>query len=414
MFLSQLLTPLIRVGTLKVIDANGKTHLFQGAEGPFVCVRLHDKSLPLRLCLNPPLALGEAYTNGTLTVEGASLYDLMDLFGRNMRLAGVSQLRGWAGWLHRALRRLQQFNPKGWSRYNVAHHYDLSSDLYDLFLDSGRQYSCAYFPSSETGLEEAQELKKRHIAAKLLIEPGHRVLDIGCGWGGLALYLARETGALVTGLTLSVEQLKYANQTARNAGLSDRVEFHLRDYRDQTGVFDRIVSVGMFEHVGITHFRKFFAQVHDLLAENGIALLHTIGRMDGPGVTDPWIRKYIFPGGYLPALSEIMPAVEKSQLWTTDIEILRLHYAETLKHWRMRFLANRDRAARLYDERFCRLWEYYLTVSEITFRYLATTVFQIQMAKEQAAVPLTRDYIGKGEAAISKPRPRAGKPSRAA
>ncbi len=412
MLLSQLLNRLIRVGTLRVIDANGITHLYQGAKGPSVTVRLHDKALHHRLYTNPPLALGEAYTNGTLTVEDATLYDFMDLIGRNMNHAGVSQLRGATGWLYRALRRFQQFNPKGWSRFNVAHHYDLSSALYDLFLDSDRQYSCAYFTHPEAGLEEAQESKKHHITAKLLIEPGHKVLDIGCGWGGLAMYLARETGAEVTGLTLSVEQLKYARKSALDAGLSERVKFYLRDYREQTGVFDRIVSVGMFEHVGIDHFHRFFTQVWNLLTDDGVALLHTIGRSDGPGSTDPWIRKYIFPGGYMPALSEIMPAVEKTGLWTTDIEVLRLHYAETLRHWRQRFLANRDKAERLYDERFCRLWEYYLTVSEITFRYLATTVFQFQLTKAQDAVPLTRDYIGELEAELAKPHSRT--PSRAA
>jgi len=412
MLLSQLLKRLIRVGTLRVVDANGTTHLFEGAEGPGVTVRLHDKALHHRLYTNPPLALGEAYTNGTLTVEDATLYDFLDLIGRNMNLAGVSQLKGATGWLNRALRRFQQFNPRGWSRFNAARHYDLSSALYDLFLDSDRQYSCAYFTSPEAGLEEAQKSKKRHLAAKLLIEPGHRVLDIGCGWGGLALFLARETGAEVTGLTLSVEQLKYAEKAAQDAGLSERVKFHLRDYREQTGVFDRIVSVGMFEHVGIDHFHRFFAQVRNLLTDDGVALLHTIGRSDGPGVTDPWIRKYIFPGGYLPALSEIMPAVEKTRLLTTDIEILRLHYAETLRHWRDRFLANRDKAARLYDERFCRLWEYYLTISEISFRYLGSVVFQVQLSKAQDAVPLTRDYIAELEADLAKPRSR--KPSRAA
>ena len=407
MLLSLLLNRLIRVGILRIIDANGRTHLFQGADGPAVTVRLHDKALHHRLYTNPPLAMGEAYTNGTLTIEDATLYDFLDLIGRNMNLAGLSQLKGASGWLHWALRRFQQFNPRGWSRFNVASHYDLSSALYDLFLDSDRQYSCAYFTHPDAGLEEAQESKKRHIAAKLLIKPGHKVLDIGCGWGGLAIYLARETGAEVTGLTLSLEQLKYARKSVLDAGLSERVKFHLRDYREQTGTFDRIVSVGMFEHVGIDHFHCFFTQLQDLLTDNGIALLHTIGRSDGPGVTDPWIRKYIFPGGYLPALSEIMPAVEKSGLWTTDIEVLRMHYVETLRLWRERFLANRGKAVRLYDERFCRLWEYYLTISEITFRHLATTVFQIQLSKAQDAVPLTRNYISELEAELAKPRSRS-------
>lgn len=236
------------------------------------------------------------------------------------------------------------------------------------------------------------------------------MLDIGCDWGGLAVFLARETGCEVTGLTLSAEQLNFAEKSARKAGLSDRVRFYLRDYRDETGCFDRIVSVGMFEHVGIDYFKGFFRQVYDLLSEDGIALLHTIGRIDGCGFTDPWIHKYIFPGGYLPALSEILPAMEKTRLWTTDIEVLRLHYAKTIKCWRQRFLANRTKAEVLYDERFCRLWEYYLTISEITFRYLATTVFQIQLAKSQDAVPLTRDYIGELESGFAKSEPLSGYP----
>lgn len=414
MLLSHLLNRLIRVGSLSVIDAYGNTHLFEGTKGPAVTVRLHDKALHHRLFTNPPLTLGEAYTNGTLTVEDADLYDFLDLIGRNMELSGLSHLKGTTGWISWLLRRLQQWNPAGWARLNAARHYDLSGDLYDLFLDADKQYSCAYFPTPGTGLDEAQETKKRLIAAKLLIEPGHKVLDIGSGWGGMAIYLARETGADVTGLTLSAEQLKVSRQRARDAGLSDRVWFHLRDYREQTGVFDRIVSVGMFEHVGIDHFGKYFSQVRDLLTADGVALLHTMGRVDGPGVTDPWIRKYVFPGGYIPALSEIMPAIEKTGLWTTDIEVLRLHYAETLRHWRRRFKANREKAVALYDERFFRLWEYYLAISEIGFRYLDTTVFQIQITRSQDAVPLTRDYMTRLEDTAGRPKTTRAVSSRAA
>lgn len=409
MLLTYMLNHLIRVGSLSVIDADGKSHLFEGTSGPAVTVRLYDKTLHHRLFFNPSLALGESYTNGTLTVEDASLYEFLELIGLNMERARLSQMNGVTGWLSWMLRRLQQFNPSGLSRLNAAKHYDLSAGLYDLFLDSGRQYSCAYFTTPGNSLEQAQEDKKRHIAAKLLLRPGHKVLDIGCGWGGLAIFLARETGAEVTGLTLSVEQLKIAEKSARDAGLSGRVRFYLRDYREQTGAFDRIVSVGMFEHVGINHFNRFFSQVRDLLNENGVALLHTIGRVDGPGVTDPWIGKYIFPGGYIPALSEILSAVEKTRLWTTDVEVLRFHYAETLRLWRQRFLANRDKAAALYDERFCRFWEYYLSICEVTFRHLATTVFQVQLTKSQDAVPITRDYIGERETGLAHPRksPRA-------
>jgi cyclopropane-fatty-acyl-phospholipid synthase len=287
----------------------------------------------------------------------------------------------------------QQYNPLHAARENVAHHYDLSDTLYDLFLDIDRQYSCAYFTRPDVTLETAQADKKRHIAAKLLLRPGQKVLDIGCGWGGLALYLARECGVQVTGLTLSSEQLKVAERRAAAAGLADRVRFHLRDYRTETGRYDRIVSVGMFEHVGVVHYPAFFRKLDELLSPDGVALLHSIGRMDGPGATNPWIRKYIFPGGYSPAMSEVLPEVEKVGLWITDIEVLRLHYAETLRHWRQRFLANRERIKNLYDERFCRMWEFYLAGSEVAFRHQGHIVFQMQIAKRVDAVPLTRDYM---------------------
>jgi cyclopropane-fatty-acyl-phospholipid synthase len=296
-------------------------------------------------------------------------------------------------------RRLQQYNPIGRAQEHVAHHYDLSDDLYDLFLDEDRQYSCAYFANDNVTLEQAQHDKKRHIAAKLLLEPGMRVLDIGCGWGGMALYLAKEANVEVVGLTLSKEQHKVATERAKKAGLEDKVTFHLRDYREEAGSYDRIVSVGMFEHVGVHHFNEFFNKVKALLTPKGVALLHSIGRMDGPGVTNPWLRKYIFPGGYAPALSEVLPVVEKSGLWATDIEILRLHYAETLKHWHQRFQENRDKIKKLYDERFCRMWEFYLIGAEMDFRYLNTMVFQMQLAKDIEAVPLTRDYMVQAEQA---------------
>jgi cyclopropane-fatty-acyl-phospholipid synthase len=290
-------------------------------------------------------------------------------------------------------RRFLQYNPVPRARRNVAHHYDLSDQLYELFLDRDRQYSCAYFRTLEDDLETAQLNKKRHIAAKLVLRPGDKVLDIGCGWGGMALYLASECDVDVTGLTLSAEQHTVAQRRAAAAGLSDRVRFHLRDYREERGRYDRIVSVGMFEHVGVNHYGQFFAQLKSMLTPDGIALLHAIGRMEGPGSTNPWLRKYIFPGGYSPALSEVTPAAEKARLWITDIEILRLHYAETLRHWRARFEHNRERIRALYDERFCRMWELYLTGSEVAFRRQGHFVFQMQLAKSVDTVPLTRDYM---------------------
>jgi cyclopropane-fatty-acyl-phospholipid synthase len=292
-----------------------------------------------------------------------------------------------------ALRRIHQHNPANRSKSNVAHHYDLSDALYALFLDRDRQYSCAYFRSDNDSLELAQENKKRHIASKLLLEPGCRVLDVGCGWGGLALYLARLTDCEVTGITLSEQQLAVATRRAEEMGLSHRVKFYLRDYRAEADRYDRIVSVGMFEHVGAPHYPQFFGKISELLTDQGVALIHSIGRMEPPGTTNSWIRKYIFPGGYSPALSEALTAVEQIGLWVTDIEILRLHYAKTLREWRRRFEANREAIRDLYDDRFCRMWEYYLVACEQSFRYWRQMVFQMQLAREQDAVPLVRDYM---------------------
>jgi cyclopropane-fatty-acyl-phospholipid synthase len=366
--------------------------VFSGAPGPEVTIRLHNRALNRKLFFNPRLYAGEAYMDGALTVEGGTIYDFLDLVSWNMERAPRHPFRPIYAGFGKFLRGLQQYNPIHRSRANVAHHYDLSERLYELFLDKDRQYSCAYFAHPSDDLETAQLNKKRHLAAKLLLRPGQRVLDIGSGWGGLALYLAGECGVEVTGLTLSTEQHRVATQRAAAAGLSDRVRFHLKDYREETGTYDRIVSVGMFEHVGIVQFQTFFDKVKALLAEDGIAMLHAIGRGDGPGVTNPWIRKYIFPGGYSPALSEVLPAVEKSGLWVTDVEILRLHYAETLRAWQRRFQANREEIRKLYDERFCRMWEFYLAGAEVTFRRHEYMVWQMQLSRTVDAVPLTRDY----------------------
>ncbi len=397
MLLAHLLDHLVRQGTLRLIDASGTLHTFSGTSGPVITVRLHDRATERRLFFNPRLALGEAFMEGTLTVEGGSIYDLLDFIGLNMSLAPRHLLTPLYNGFGRAFRVFQQYNPLRRARENVAHHYDLSDTLYDLFLDADRQYSCAYFSAPDLTIEEAQANKKRHLAAKLLLRPGQKVLDIGSGWGGLALYLAKECGVSVTGLTLSVEQLKVAERRAAAAGLADRVRFELRDYREATGTYDRIVSVGMFEHVGVVHYPTFFRKVKELLSDDGVALLHSISRQDGPGTTNPWIRKYIFPGGYSPAISEVTPVIERTGLWITDIEILRLHYAETLRAWRQRFNANRERVRALYDERFCRMWEFYLAGSEIAFRHLGHINFQIQLAKKVDAVPLTRDYIADWE-----------------
>jgi cyclopropane-fatty-acyl-phospholipid synthase len=393
MLLSHLLGHLVRRGTLRVIDAGGANHTFAGEPGRTLTVHLRDPSLGRKLFFNPRLYLGEAFMDGTLTLDDASIYDFLDFIAENINLAPRTLLTPLYDGAGHAFRIFQQYNPLGRARDNVAHHYDLSDTLYDLFLDTDRQYSCAYFLSPDDTIEKAQANKKRHLAAKLLLQPGQRVLDIGSGWGGLALYLARECGVSVTGLTLSTEQLKVAQRRAADAGLADRVRFELLDYREATGQYDRIVSVGMFEHVGVVHYATFFRKVKELLADDGVAVLHSIGRQDGPGSTNPWIRKYIFPGGYSPAVSEVVPVVERTGLWITDIEILRLHYADTLRAWRQRFNANRERVRALYDERFCRMWEFYLAGSEVAFRRQGHMNFQMQLARRVDTVPLTRDYI---------------------
>jgi len=399
--LDAILRRLITVGRLTVIWPDGSRKIYGSDDGPHTAMRLRDWQTVRRLTLNPALATGESYMDGTLLPEDGSIYDVMDVLmaslGHNpnghpfLRLQEI---------LTAIDRRLKQYNPAGRSQRNVAHHYDLNGRLYSLFLDRDRQYSCAYFPKGDETLEEAQAAKKRHIAAKLLLtRPGLRVLDIGCGWGGMALTLARDHGAHVTGITLSQEQLTEAQARAAAEGLQDRVQFQLLDYRQITETFDRIVSVGMFEHVGVTHYRSYFKTVARCLKPDGVALIHAIGRSDGPGGTNKWLRKYVFPGGYSPALSEVLAPIERSGLIATDIEILRMHYAETLRHWRRRFAANRDAIAALYDERFCRMFEFYLAASELTFRYRGHMVWQVQLAHRVGAVPITRDYIAAAEGA---------------
>jgi len=393
MLLARVLERIISVGRLRLVDASGASYTFEGAPGSNVTIRLRDPALHWKLIFRPRLYLPEAYMDGALTIEEGNLYDLIDLLAANVDAHPKGLVARFLNVSATLLRRLHQYNPAPRARRNAAHHYDLSDQLYELFLDRDRQYSCAYFREGVDDLDTAQLDKKRHIAAKLLIRPGHKVLDIGSGWGGLALYLAGECGADVTGLTLSIEQHKAATRRAATARLSDRVKFCLRDYREEIGCYDRIVSVGMFEHVGINHYGGFFAKLKSLLTPDGIALLHSIGRKDGPSSTDPWIRKYIFPGGYVPALSEVVPIAERLGLWITDIEILRLHYAETLRAWRTRFERNRDRIRTIYDERFYRMWEMYLVGSEVAFRRQDLMVFQMQLAKAADAVPLTRDYM---------------------
>jgi cyclopropane-fatty-acyl-phospholipid synthase len=392
--LDKLLKKTIRHGSLTVIDPKGYPTAYGDGSAPHIAVRIHTTQAALKILFDPQMAVGEAYMEGTLTVETGTIYDVVDLVFRNIGLTPLKYpLSGVTERLRTTFRRLAQFNPAGRSRKNVAHHYDLSDTLYDLFLDADRQYSCAYVMDPSDTIETAQAQKKRHLAAKLLLKPGQSILDIGSGWGGLGLYLAETGSGSVTGLTLSTEQLKVSQKRVAAAGLSDRVRFKLQDYRAEKGLYDRIISVGMFEHVGITHYDDYFKMVARCLKEDGVALIHAIGRPDGPGHTNPWITKYIFPGGYCPSLSEVIPAIERAGLIITDIEILRLHYAETLRLWRERFEQNRAKIRALYDERFCRMWEFYLITSELSFRHQGQMVFQIQLAKRGDAVPITRDYI---------------------
>jgi len=391
--LAHLLRGFIRSGTLRVIESDGHVSEFGGRPGPAATIRLHEPDLPMKLFRNPELHAGEAYMNGTMTFEGCTVGDFLRVFSVNRGAMASYPLQSVLRHLSRRVRAFQQYNPIGRAQRNVAHHYDLSGELYRLFLDEDLQYSCAYFENGDETLEEAQEKKKRHIAAKLQLESGQRILDIGCGWGGMALYLAGIADVDVLGVTLSGEQHRVAVERADSLGLSGRVRFELRDYRQVEGRFDRIVSVGMFEHVGAARYDEFFKKVYDLLPDDGIALLHSIGHMSPPSVASPWMRKYIFPGAYSPALSEVFAATERQHLWVGDVEVLRTHYADTLVEWNRRFQANRERVAQLYDERFCRMWEFYLISAETMFRTGAQMVFQMQLARTREAAPSTRDTI---------------------
>jgi cyclopropane-fatty-acyl-phospholipid synthase len=391
-----LIARLIRRGNLRLTSARGTVFTFGDASGPPVAARFTSLRAELAVLIEPELKLGEAYMNGSFVIEHGSIADLLEM----VMGSGYGHALRWShplDWPRLAWRRLKQLNLRGRSQRNVAHHYDLDEQLYALFLDSDRQYSCGYFETSATTLDDAQLAKKRHLAAKLRIAPGARVLDIGCGWGGLALYLAEHAGAQVTGITLSKEQLALARVRAAEKDLAQQVGFRLQDYRDVDETFDRIVSVGMFEHVGVVFYDRYFRACARALADDGVMVLHSIGRSEGPGSTNAWIAKYIFPGGYIPALSEVLPAIERAGLLVTDVEILRLHYAATLRAWRERFLAHRETVEKLYDARFVRMWEFYLAASEMAFAKQNMMVMQIQLTKRQGTVPITREYLAAEE-----------------
>ena len=391
--LSHMMKSFVRIGTLKIIDAQGKVHTFGGTPGPQVAMRLSDPSLYHKMFFNPELHTGEAYMDGRLSFEDSDLRDFLTLFSINRLALGSYPLQKVLRRISRAFKRFQQANPIGKAQRNVAHHYDIGNDFYRLFLDRGMHYSCAYFSGDDETLEQAQRNKLRLLASKLALKPGLRVLDIGCGWGELALYLAAMEDVEVLGVTLSSEQHQRASERAAELGVADRVRFELRDYRDVTERFDRIVSVGMFEHVGVHHYGEFFAKLNELMDDDGVTVLHSIGHMSPPGTASPWLRKYIFPGAYSPALSEVFTAVEQNSLWVTDLEFLRLHYAKTLREWTSRFESNRERIEAMFDARFCRMWEFYLISAEMMFRTGSQLVFQMQLARKRDAVPIVRDYI---------------------
>lgn len=401
--LNAFLSRRVRRGSLTVVHADGTNDTFGTPEPgfPAVTIRFTDTGAATSIIRDPGLGAGEAYMNGRMTVDGDDVLGLVtlltanDLWEDGANALAASRLSRMIG---AVAHRVSRINRARASKRNVAHHYDLSDRLYDLFLDADRQYSCAYYTDPANSLEQAQADKKAHIAAKLAIEPGMTVLDIGCGWGGMALYLHEKTGAEVLGVTLSEEQLKVARQRAEAAGVADKVKFELIDYRDVTGSFDRIVSVGMFEHVGTAHYRTFMVKCRDLLTADGVMLLHTIGRAGPPAVTDKWTVKYIFPGGYNPALSEIVRANEGLRMYLTDVEVLRLHYAYTLQAWYDRTSAARDAIIALYDERFFRMWQFYLAGALCAFKYGGLVNYQVQFAKNRHALPITRDYMAAAEA----------------
>ncbi len=386
--LQALLDRTFQTRSIRVRLPDGR-ELTAGPGEPELTAVLTDMKTAVAIAANPDLALGEAFMDGTFRIEGGSVYDFLQLTTSQLALRPRSPK---LTWMQRIRRGAEQANDRLHARSNVHHHYDLTVDFYRLFLDDDLQYSCAFFETPDASLEEAQVAKKRRLIDKLLLEPGHSALDIGAGWGGLGLSMV-ERGARVTGVTLSTEQHRTANERATALGVADRADFRLQDYRDLNQTFDRIISVGMFEHVGVPNYQEYFDTVARLLDEDGVAVIHSIGRNSPPNRTQPWVRKYIFPGGYIPALSEVLPAIERAGLWVTDMEVLRLHYAETLRHWRERFLARRGEALAMYDERFCRMWEFYLAASEVAFRELGHMVFQLQLTKKQTAAPLSRDYL---------------------
>lgn len=396
--LSHLMKAFVKIGTMKIYDADGKCHVFAGdmqaGNGMELTIRLHDKSLYTKLVTNAELYAGEAYMDGTMTLdEGSTLEDFFAFFQLNKDSLAAHPAQKILHKLSMFRRKSTQSNRKGKAQKNVAHHYDIGNDFFKLFLDDKMVYSCAYFVHDNDSLEQAQRNKMRLAVSKLNLKPGQKVLDIGCGWGDLALYIASVADVEVVGVTLSKEQQLIASERAQKAGLDGRVKFYLKDYRDLDDQFDRIISIGMFEHVGVGHYEEYFKKINALMPDDGIMLLHSIGHMSPPGFTSPWIRKYIFPNGYSPALSEVYETLERNNLWVLDQECLRLHYAKTLAIWNQRFQANRDKVVEMFDERFARMWEFYLLSARSVFETGPNFVFHLQLSRNRDAAPITRDYM---------------------
>ncbi|MCM2294557.1 cyclopropane-fatty-acyl-phospholipid synthase family protein [Allorhizobium sp. BGMRC 0089] len=401
--LRKLLRKIIRKGTLDVTGQDGRTERMGDGQAPFIAMRFTDDEAEEAIARDAQLKLGEVYMEGRLVIETGDIYGLLTLIKENTLVTDLNFSMLWRGILRIAEARLRGLMPINRNKHNVAHHYDLSAKLFDLFLDDDWQYSCAYFNPPGISLEEAQMAKKRHIAAKLRPEEGQRVLEIGSGWGGMAMYLAEMAGVDMTGITLSEEQLKVSRMRAQKRGLADKVRFELQDYRTMKAKpFDRIVSVGMFEHVGPANYNRFFRKVKELMSDDGVMILHSIGQPYPALYNNPFFEKYIFPGGYIPALSEVMPFIEKNGLLVADCEILPMHYAHTLRHWRERFMARKEEAAKLYDENFVRMWEFYLAGSEMAFSHEDFFIFQLQITKKRMSVPDNRDYIPGREAALKE------------
>jgi cyclopropane-fatty-acyl-phospholipid synthase len=394
MYLVNFLNGLVKEDGFELVDANSKSYLIgkPKKENP-IRFKILDKKLHWKLLLNPDLYLGEAYTNGSIVIENGTLTEFLDIALKNVGRQSTNSIANILGKFRRVYRYITNFNLIGKSKENVAHHYDISNKFYDFFLDEKRQYSCAYFKNEDDTLEVAQNNKIDHIIKKLNLKPDHKVLDIGCGWGTLALEIAKKTQCTVVGITLSKNQLEYAHQKTKEMNLENQVEFRLADYRQLNEKFDRVVSVGMFEHVGRKFYKKYFNKVFDFLNEDGVALIHTIGSVNPPRGPQPWITKYIFPGGYTPSLSEVSLPIEKSGLIISDIEVLRMHYAHTLKNWKERFMSKKGKVLEMFDEKFFRMWEFYLVSCEMAFKWSDQVVFQFQLTKRLKATPITRDYI---------------------